>query len=104
MSKVKFTPAPNKLLVKVSEAPPITKGGIHVPDAAKQRPMEGVVVAIGPEDETSYAKTATGAFKVEPLWKVKDHILFGKYDGVEVRIDEEDYLLLKDDQILGKRT
>jgi chaperonin GroES len=101
--KVKFEPAPNKVLVRVADPVTITKNGIHVPDSAQMRPMEGVIVKIGPNSDT-VDKLTKGVVHVEPLWKEKDHVLFGKYDGIEIRIDEEDFLLLNHDQILGKRT
>jgi chaperonin GroES len=87
-----FQPNVGKVLVKQEEALKITSGGIEIPDQARQRPMEGLIVAIhySPEDNAYF-------------FKEKDHILFGKYDGIEVRIDEEEYLLLDQDQILGKR-
>jgi chaperonin GroES len=90
---IKFIPAPSKVLVRIIEPSPITSGGILIPDTAKMRPMEGTVIAVGKSKSSM-----TGN-----LWKVKDHVLYGRYDGVEIRIDEEDFLLLDNDQILGKR-
>ena len=95
MSGKNMKPLGNRVLVKRSEAK-TTKGGIILPDSAKEKPKEGVVVAVGPgkRDETG---------KLTPMEvKVGDTILFGGYSGVEVKQgDAEDYLILTQDDILG---
>jgi chaperonin GroES len=87
-----FIPNTGTYLVKPEAPQKITSGGIEIPDSATQRPMEGKIVAI--EDFKSGDA---------PKYKSGDHVLFGKYDGIEVRINEEEFLLLECDRILGKR-
>ena len=86
---VPFQPAKDKYLVKVEEALSISDGGVYIPDQAKEKPMEGKIIRRGFDPVSDY--------------EIGDHILFGKYSGVEIRIDNEDYLLLNIDDILGKR-
>jgi len=72
-----------------------TAGGIIIPDTAKEKPMEGKVIAVG-----SGARDETG--KVQPLdVKDGDAVLFGKWSGTEVKIDGEDYLIMKESDIMG---
>jgi len=85
----------DRVLVKRVEAEEKTPGGIIIPDTAKEKPVEGEVLAVGPG-----ARDETGA--VRPLdVKVGDHVLFGKWAGTEVIIDGEDRLILKEADILG---
>jgi chaperonin GroES len=90
-----FRPLHDRVLVKRVEAEEKTPGGIIIPDTAKEKPVEGEVLAVGPgvRDETG---------TVRPLdVKVGDHVLFGKWAGTEVIIDGEDRLILKEADILG---
>ena len=85
----------DRVLVKRVEAEEKTPGGIIIPDTAKEKPVEGEVLAVGPG-----ARDETGA--VRPLdVKVGDHVLFGKWAGTEVIIDGQDRLILKEADILG---
>jgi chaperonin GroES len=90
-----FRPLHDRVLVKRVEAEEKTPGGIIIPDTAKEKPVEGEVLAVGPGvcDETG---------TIRPLdVKVGDHVLFGKWAGTEVIIDGEDRLILKEADILG---
>lgn len=90
-----FRPLHHRVLVKRVEAEEKTPGGIIIPDTAKEKPVEGEVLAVGPgvRDETG---------TVRPLdVKVGDHVLFGKWAGTEVIIDGEDRLILKEADIPG---
>ena len=90
-----FRPLHDRVLVKRVEAEEKTPGGIIIPDTAKEKPVEGEVLAVGPG-----VRDETGA--VRPLdVKVGDHVLFGKWAGTEVIIDGEDRLILKEADILG---
>lgn len=92
MAKIK--PLGNRVLVKRSKAP-TSKGGILLPDSAQEKPREGQVMAAGP------GKTNDNG-QLEPLSvKVGDRILFGSYAGTEVKHDEEDYLIMTEEDILG---
>lgn len=92
---MKFRPLHDRVLVKRVEEDTKTAGGIIIPDTAKEKPSQGVVVAVG-------AGTRDEAGKVVPLdVKVKDKILFGKWSGNEVTIDGDDLLIMKESDILG---
>ena len=92
---MKFRPLGDRILVKRVEEETKTKGGIIIPDTAKEKPQEGEVVAVG-----AGAKSDEG--KVTPLdVKAGDRILFGKWSGTEVKIDDEDLIIMKESDILG---
>ena len=90
-----FRPLGDRVLVKRVEEEQKTKGGIIIPDTAKEKPQEGEVVAVGPG-----ARDDSG--KVQPLdVKVGDRILFGKWSGTEVKIDGDDLIIMKESDVLG---
>jgi len=90
-----FRPLHDRILVKRIEAEEKTPGGIIIPDTAKEKPIEGEVLAVGPG-----ARDETGA--VRPLdVRVGDRVLFGKWSGTEVLIDGEDRLIMKEADVLG---
>ena len=90
-----FRPLGDRVLIKRIEEEEKTKGGIIIPDTAKEKPQEGEVVAVGPgvRDDNG---------KVQPLdVKTGDRILFGKWSGTEVKIDGQDLLIMKESDVLG---
>ena len=90
-----FRPLGDRVLVKRVEEEEKTRGGIIIPDTAKEKPQEGEVVAVGPG-----ARDDSG--KVQPLdVKTGDRILFGKWSGAEVKLDGKDLLIMKESDILG---
>ena len=90
-----FRPLHDRVLLKRIAAEEKTPGGIIIPDTAKEKPVEGEVLAVGPG-----ARDEAG--RVQPLdVKVGDRVLFGKWSGTEVRIEGEDRLILKESDILG---
>jgi len=90
-----FRPLGDRVVIKRVEEEAKTKGGIIIPDTAKEKPQEGEVIAVG-----SGARDDKG--KVQPLAvKQGDRILFGKWSGSEVKIDGEDLLIMKESDILG---
>jgi chaperonin GroES len=90
----KIRPLHDRVIVKRIDEDEKSKGGIIIPDTAKEKPQEGRVVAVGP------GKQDDG--KVIPLGvKAGDKILFGKYSGTEIKLDGEDHLILREDDILG---
>jgi chaperonin GroES len=90
----KLTPLHDRILVRrVAEAETV-RGGIIIPDTAKEKPQEGVVVAVG---TGRYDKGQTIPLAV----KDGDHVLFGKYAGSEIKIDGEELLILKEDEVFG---
>ena len=90
-----FRPLHDRVLVRRIEAEEKTAGGIIIPDTAKEKPMEGEVVAVGQGARDDAGKL------VELAVKAGDRILFGKWSGTEVRIDGEDLLIMKESDILG---
>ncbi|WP_421934063.1 co-chaperone GroES [Phenylobacterium sp.] len=90
-----FRPLGDRVLIKRVEEEEKTKGGIIIPDTAKEKPQEGEVVAVGPG-----ARDDNG--KIQPLdVKPGDKILFGKWSGTEVKIDGQDLLIMKESDVLG---
>ena len=92
---MKVRPLQDRILVRRSESEEKTQGGLYIPNSAKEKPAQGVVVAIGPgrQDE-----------KGEPIpmqIKVGDILMFGKYSGTEIKIDGEDHLILREEDVLG---
>ena len=95
MAKTKFRPLHDRVVVKRIDAEEKTKGGIIIPDTAKEKPMEGEIVAVGPG-----ARDEKGA--LVPLdVKKGDRILFGKWSGTEVKLDGEELLIMKESDIMG---
>ena len=92
---MKFRPLHDRVVVKRVAEEEKTKGGIIIPDTAKEKPMEGEVVAVGPG-----ARDESG--KLVPLdVKAGDRILFGKWSGTEVKLDGEELLIMKESDIMG---
>ena len=92
---MKFRPLHDRVVIRRAEGDTKSKGGIIIPDTAKEKPQEGEVVAVG-----AGAKSEEG--KLTPLdVKAGDKILFGKWSGTEVKIDGEDLIIMKESDILG---
>jgi chaperonin GroES len=90
-----FRPLGDRVLVKRVEEESKTKGGIIIPDTAKEKPQEGEVVSVGPG-----ARDDTGKVNALEL-KAGDRILFGKWSGTEVKVDGEDLIIMKESDVLG---
>jgi len=92
---VKIRPLQDRVIVKRIEEEEKSKGGIIIPDTAKEKPQEGKVVAVGKGKLNDDGK-------ITPLdLKINDRILFGKYSGSEINIDGEEHLIMREDDILG---
>ena len=92
---MKFRPLYDRILVERVESEEVTKGGIILPDTAKEKPQQGKVIAVGQGRRTDDGK-------VVPLEvKEGDTILFGKYSGSEIKIEGNEYLIMKEDDVLG---
>jgi chaperonin GroES len=92
---MKVRPLHDRILIKRIEEKETIKGGIIIPDSAKEKPQEGEVIAVG-----NGKKTEDG--KVIPLdVKAGDRILFGKYSGTEIKIDDQEYLIVREEEVLG---
>ncbi len=95
MAKTKFRPLHDRVVVRRVESEEKTKGGIIIPDTAKEKPQEGEIIAVG-----SGARDESG--KLVPLdVKAGDRILFGKWSGTEVKLNGEDLLIMKESDIMG---
>ena len=88
-------PLGDRVLVHPLEQDEVKKGGIIIPDSAKEKPQEGEVIAVGPGKLTDEGK------RISMDVKVGDKILFGRYSGNEVRIDDEEYLIMRESEVLG---
>ena len=92
---MKIHPLHDRVVVKRIEEQETVKGGIIIPDTAKEKPQEGLVIAVG------QGKRADDGKIVPPDVKVGDRILFGKYSGSEIKLDEEEFLIIREEEILG---
>jgi chaperonin GroES len=91
----KFTPLHDRILVRRVEEAETTRGGIIIPDSAKDKPQEGEVISAGKGKINEDGK-------VRPLdVKEGDRILFGKYSGTEIKLDGEDYIIMREEEVLG---
>ena len=95
MAKTKFHPLHDRVVVKRIDAEEKSKGGIIIPDTAKEKPSQGQVVAVGPGGRDESGKVIT------PDVKAGDKVLFGKWSGTEVVLDGEDLLIMKESDIMG---
>lgn len=92
---MKIRPLQDRLIVKRIEEDEKSKGGIIIPDTAREKPLEGLVIAVG-----NGRRSDDGAF-IKPDVKEGDRVLFGKYAGTEVKIDGQELLIMREDDILG---
>jgi chaperonin GroES len=95
MAKINLKPLADRVIIKPSEAEEKTKGGIILPDTAKEKPIEGTVVAVGPGKLAEDGK----AIKLEV--KVGDKVLYGKYSGTEVTVEGDEYLIMRESDIFA---
>ena len=95
MATTSFTPLHDRILVRRIEEGESIRGGIIIPDSAKEKPQQGEVLSVGKGKSNDEGK-------VFPLdVKAGDSILFGKYSGTEIKIDGEDFLIMKEEEVLG---
>jgi chaperonin GroES len=90
-----FRPLHDRVVVKRLEGEEKTKGGIIIPDTAKEKPQEGEIIAVGPGALDEHGK------RVAPEVKVGEFVLFGKWSGTEVKVDGEELLIMKESDIMG---
>ncbi|MEW6657126.1 MAG: co-chaperone GroES [Thermodesulfobacteriota bacterium] len=88
-------PLNDRVLVKRTEELTVTKGGIVIPDTAKEKPIEGKVVAVGP------GKMSEQGQRMALQVKAGDKVLFGKYSGTEIKVEGEEYLMMREEDILA---
>lgn len=92
---MKLRPLQDRILVKRVEEESTTKGGIIIPDTAKEKPVEGEVIAVG------IGKVDEAGKRIALEIKKGDKILFGKYSGTEIKIEGEEYLIMREEDVLG---
>lgn len=92
---MKVRPLNDRILVKRSESEEKTKGGIYIPSSAKEKPVQGIVVAVGP------GKLNDKGERMPLQVQEGNVIMFGKYSGTEIKIDGEEHLILREDDVLG---
>ena len=90
-------PMADRVLVKPTEKEEKTKSGIYLPDTAKEKPQEGEVLAVGP------GKVSDDGKRITPDVKVGDHVIYAKYGGTEIKVDDEDLIILRESDILAKK-
>ena len=95
MAKTKFRPLHDRVIVKRVEAEEKSKGGIIIPDTAKEKPQQGEVAAVGPGGRDENDK------RIPIDLKAGDRVLFGKWSGTEVKLDGEELLIMKESDIMG---
>jgi chaperonin GroES len=98
MAGVQVTPLHDRVLVKRIEEKESVRGGIIIPDTAKEKPQEGEVIAVGA------GKTTDKGTRTPLDVKAGDRVLFGKYSGTEIKIEDQEYLILREEEILAKLT
>ncbi len=94
---VKLQPLADRLVVKPIEREEVTKGGIVLPDTAKEKPQEGKVLAVGP------GRLSEDGKRIAMDVKVGDVVIYTKYGGTEIRVDDEEVVILRESDILAKR-
>ncbi len=95
MAKTSFTPLHDRILVQRVEEGESVRGGIIIPDTAKEKPQQGKVISVGKGKSNDEGK-------VFPLdVQAGDNILFGKYSGTEIKLDGEEYLIMREEEVLG---
>ena len=94
-AKEKIQPLADRVVVQALEETEQMRGGLYIPDTAKEKPQQGTIIAVGP------GKLSEEGTRIEPDVKVGQRVLYGKYSGTEVSVDGEDYLILRESDILA---
>ena len=94
---IKLQPLADRLVVKPTQKEEMTKGGIYLPDTAKEKPQEGEVIAVGPGRMTDEGK------RIAMDLKVGDKVIYSKYGGSEIKIDDVEMIILRESDILAKK-
>ena len=92
---IKVKPLADRVVIKALEEAETMRGGLYIPDTAKEKPQQGEVVAVGP------GKLSDEGKRIEMELKVGDKVLYGKYSGTEVTVDAEQYLILRESDVLA---
>lgn len=92
---MQIRPLADRVVVKPLEETEQMKGGLYIPDTAKEKPQQGEVVAVGP------GRISDDGKRIDPEVKAGDRVIYGKYSGTEVNVDDEDYLILRESDVLA---
>jgi len=95
---VKLKPLADRVVIKPTEREEVTKGGIILPDTVKEKPQEGEIIAVGP------GRLAEDGKRIALDVKVGDKVLYARYAGTEIKVDDEEYVILRESDILAKRS
>ena len=95
---VKLKPLADRVVIKPTEREEVTKGGIILPDTVKEKPQEGEIIAVG------LGRLGEDGKRIALDVKVGDKVLYARYAGTEIKVDDEDYVILRENDILAKRT
>ena len=95
---VKLQPLADRLVVKPIEKEEVTKGGIVIPDTAKEKPQEGEILAVGP------GRLSDDGKRIAMEVKVGDRVIYAKYGGTEIKVEDEELVILRESDILAKKT
>jgi chaperonin GroES len=98
MATMKVEPLGDRVVLKPLPREEVTKGGIVLPDTAKEKPQEGEIIAVGP------GRLSEDGKRIEMEVKVGEKVIYAKYAGTEIKIDEEELIILRESDILAKRT
>ena len=94
-TEIKVKPLADRVVIKPLEEAEQMRGGLYIPDTAKEKPQQGEVIAVGP------GKVSDDGKRIEPEVKIGDKVLYGKYSGTEVTVDNEQYLILRESDVLA---
>ena len=94
-TKIKIQPLGDRVIIKALEPKEVVKGGIIIPETAKEKPQEGEVMAVGK------GKIAEDGKLIAMEVKIGDRVLYGKYSGTEIKINDEEYLIMREEDVLG---
>ncbi len=94
-TKIKIQPLGDRVILKAVEAKEVKKSGIIIPETAKEKPQEAEVIAVGKGRTTEDGKL------IPMEVKAGDHVLYGKYSGTEIKINDEEYLIMREEDVLG---
>ena len=95
MAQFKINPLSDRVIIKPNSGADKTVGGIILPETAKEKPTEGKVIAVGP------GKVTDDGLLIKPKVKIDDTVLFGKYNGTDIKIDGEEYLIIRESDLYG---
>ena len=98
MAKAKLQPLGDRVVIKAIEREEVTKGGLVLPDTAKEKPQEGEVVAVGP------GRLTEDGNRIAMEVKKGDRVIYAKYSGVEIKLEDEEFIILRESDILAKKS